>query len=145
MGVTKKIAMLQAILLATVLAIALLASGAPGRDPSRKIPCKTAEIAAMCYWTHGRLGTYNGNPTYRIWKIGTHRILGVRSGPSAMRDANDSMNPEFPANVDQAYKEPFDWIFADFEVCPLEPEHAGWMQHVCIESAKNIFVKHVKD
>jgi len=58
-----------------------------------------------------------------------------------MRDANDSLNPEFPANVERAFKTPFGRIFADFEVCPLEPEEAGVMQRVCIESAKNIFVE----
>jgi hypothetical protein len=31
-------------------------------------------------------------------------------------------------------------IFADFEICPLEPEVAGTMQPACIESAKNIVV-----
>ncbi|MBZ5697121.1 MAG: hypothetical protein LAN18_01090 [Acidobacteriia bacterium] len=141
MGVTKKIAMLQAILLATVLAIALLASGAPGRDPSRKIPCKTAEIAAKCYWTHGRLSVYNGTPSWRLWKIGTHHILGIHSGSGAERiDPLDNEHPEFPANLERAFKTPYDWIFAAFEVCPLEPEKAGVMQRVCIESAKNIVV-----
>jgi len=32
-------------------------------------------------------------------------------------------------------------IFADFEVCPLEPEKLGTMQAACIESAKNIVVE----
>jgi hypothetical protein len=35
-----------------------------------------------------------------------------------------------------------DSTWADFEVCPLEPERKGWMQAVCIESAKNIFLDH---
>jgi hypothetical protein len=32
-------------------------------------------------------------------------------------------------------------VFADFEVCPLEPEQKGWMQPVCVESAKKIFIE----
>jgi hypothetical protein len=32
-------------------------------------------------------------------------------------------------------------IFADFEVCPFEPEKEGSMQPACIESAKNIVVE----
>jgi len=32
-------------------------------------------------------------------------------------------------------------IFANFEVCPLEPEKPGAMQAACIESAKNIVVE----
>src|SRR3990172_3750180 len=51
----------------------------------RKIPCKTPEIAPMCYWARGRLAVYNGNPGWRIWKIGTKRILGVYSGPDSER------------------------------------------------------------
>lgn len=108
----------------------------------------------MCYWAHGRLSAYNGDPTYRIWKIGTRRILGVYNGPSHFppRIASfdeDVFNPEFPAILHRAYKLAYErskwgWppdVFADFEVCPLESGKEGWMQGVCIESAKNIFVQ----
>lgn len=37
-----------------------------------------------------------------------------------------------------------DPVFADFEVCPLEPEHKGEMRAVCVESAKNIFVQRLE-
>jgi hypothetical protein len=30
-----------------------------------------------CFWVRGRLSAANGNPTFRIWPIGTHRMLGV--------------------------------------------------------------------
>jgi hypothetical protein len=52
--------------------IAALAPGAvaaqalPQAAPKRKIPCKTTENAAFCYWTHGRLNFANGAPSYRI-------------------------------------------------------------------------------
>jgi len=124
----------------------------------RKIPCKTPENAAMCYWTHGRLSVYNGNPPFRIWKVGTHRLLGVFNGPSHFppRTTDDDIfNPEFPAELDRAYEADnrrhkkatgMMWaipppVFAEFEICPLEPEHKGWMQDICIESAKNIFIE----
>jgi len=96
----------------------------------------------MCYWTHGRLNFANGDPAYRIWKIGTKRILGVYSGPSRFppRTDADSELPEFPPNVDEVFRPPNNWIFADFEICPLEPERKGEMLAVCIESAKNIVV-----
>jgi hypothetical protein len=32
-------------------------------------------------------------------------------------------------------------IYADFEVCPLEPEKPGVMQAACIESAKDIDIE----
>jgi hypothetical protein len=75
-------------------------------------------------------------------KIGTKRILGIYSGPSVWppEDQRDQDNPEFPANVERAFDRLSNKIFADFEICPLEPERPGWMQHACIESAANIFV-----
>ena len=108
----------------------------------RTIPCKTAENANSCYWTHGRLGMYNGTPAYRLWKIGTDRLLGIYSGPSADRWGLDNEAPEFPVNVQRAL-DAGQWnrIYADFEVCPLEKEKPTVMQAACIESAKNLVVK----
>ncbi len=145
------------------------AGGAASREPAkpsatvsvnaggRKIPCKTPENASLCYWTRGRLGIYNGNPSDRIWKIGTRRILGVFNGPSHFppRNDDDFESPELPANLERAYKIDYQrWkrskedmpyafpvIFADFEVCPLEQEKKGEMQAVCVESAKSISVQ----
>lgn len=121
---------------------------------SRKIPCKTPENASLCYWTHGRLRVYNGNPSDRIWRIGTRRLLGVFNGPSHFppHSIADDENPELPAKLKTAYDRDYRlWkqsnsemgyefpdIFANFEVCPLEPEKKGQMQAVCIESATNI-------
>jgi hypothetical protein len=115
---------------------------APQTAAKRKIPCKTPENVALCYWAHGRLSAYNGNPTLRLWKIGTHRILGIYSGPDAeKRDELDNEHPEIPANVRRVFKPFSNQVFADFEICPLEPERLGEMQAVCIESAKNIFAE----
>ena len=125
---------------------------------SRKIPCKIPENASSCYWSHGRLSIYEGGgPAYRIWKIGTHRMLGVFSGPSRYPPVNDDdiFNPELPRELDRAYEADNQrhrketgimWtvppaVFADFEVCPLRPEREAQMQPVCVEGAKNIFVK----
>lgn len=112
--------------------------------PKRKTPCKTPENAASCYWTHGRLSIYNGNPSLRVWKIGTKHLLGIYSGPSTFppRTSEDSESPELPAaleRLDGALEDGV--IFADFEVCPLRSEHPHQMQPACIESAKNIVVQ----
>jgi len=120
--------------------------GAAKDAPKRRIPCKTPANANSCYWTRGRLRESNGTPSYRLWKIGTHRLLGIYSGPSIDRFGLDSEGPEFPPNVDRAFGQsnmsnPYDiTIYADFEVCPLEQETPGAMQAACIESAKNIVV-----
>jgi hypothetical protein len=110
---------------------------------TRAIPCKTPEIAASCYWTHGRLVWAEGTPSFRLWKIGTKRVLGIYSGPSVDPRGLDSERPELPANVAGLFSDFEDYIrvFADFEVCPLEPEKAGEMQAACIESARHIVVR----
>jgi len=88
----------------------------------------------------------NGNPSYRLWKIGTHRVLGIYSGPSVDRYGLDNEGPELPSNVERKLWATKDHhqandIFGDFEVCPLEPEKPGVMQAACIESAKNIVIE----
>jgi hypothetical protein len=125
---------------------AVAAQALPQATAQRKIPCKKPEIAASCYWTHGRLNFANGAPSYRIWKIGTKRILGVYSGPSRYppRTDKDSELPEFPAEIDKVFRPPNNTVYADFEICPLEPERKGEMQAVCIESAKNVVVEGLK-
>jgi len=136
------------------------ASGSTQQPPGRKIPCKTDENASMCYWTRGRLGFYIDDPSYRIWKVGTTRILGVYSGPRVMSGSaeviiRDGENPEFPANLDRVFTAEYKHnvalkiappyligpVFGEFELCPLEPEHKGWMQAACIESAKDMFAE----
>ncbi len=130
---------------------------APSSRSASKIPCKTPENAALCYWTHGRLSIWEGTPPFRLWKIGTRRILAVINGPSRYppRTDDEIENPKFPTELDRAYEADnrrhkratgIMWaipppVFADFEICPLEPEHKGWMQDICIESAKNIVIE----
>jgi len=121
---------------------AVAAQAIPQKTAVRKIPCKTPENAASCYWTRGRLNFYNGAPSYRVWKIGTKRILGVYSGPGSYpphRDA-DSELTEFPQEIDKVFRPPNNTVYANFEICPLEPEGKGEMQAVCVESARNIVV-----
>ena|SRR6266849_5087075 len=132
--------MLRTLLLLAVLLSSGTSKGAGGRDQKREIPCKTPENAASCYWTHGRLGFGNGTPAFRLWKIGTKRILGIYSGPSVDRYGLDNENPELPYDLSKKYDPLKGRVFADFEVCPLEQEKHGAMQAVCIESAKNIVV-----
>jgi hypothetical protein len=134
----------------TLLLLFVLLFMASGRTETgsskRKIPCKTPAIAATCYWTHGRLGFTNGTPALRLWKIGTHRLLGIYSGPLTCNPTacdlyGDNENPELPLNIQQLLKNFDRRIFADFEVCPLIPEKPSSMQGACIESAKNIVVE----
>lgn len=87
---------------------------------------------------HGRLQFYNGTPAFRLWKVGTARLLGIYSGPGSEKiNALDNEKPELPAEL-RNYEPLRERVYADFEVCPLEPEKKGKMQAACIESARNI-------
>ena len=123
----------------------------------RKIPCKTPENASQCYWTHGRLSYYSVNFTWSLWKVGTHRRLKIcdESTFVSRQGTGDCVDPEFPANLQKIYDiDRRRWkreggqgeyvppdVFADFEICPLDPEQAGVRQYACVESAKITFVE----
>ena len=133
---------MRRITMSLLMAVLLLGVGTAKTIPARKIACKTPANAASCYWTRGRFTYYNGTPAFRLWKVGTHRLLGIYSGPSVDRYGEDNESPELPSNVDIDPLHLFDHqIFAEFEVCPLEAERPGAMQAACIEAAKNVFVK----
>ena len=113
----------------------------PANQAARAIPCKTTENAMSCYWTHGRFSYYNGTPTFRLWKVGTHRLLGLWSGPSGDRETADPDALELPAELSK-YR--FEMLkgrtFGDWEVCPLEPQKAGHMQSACVEAVRNVVI-----
>jgi hypothetical protein len=132
--------LILSVLIATFLTCWLL--GAAQAVPKRTITCKTPANAAPCYWTRGRLSFYSGTPAFRLWKVGTHRLLGIYSGPSVDRDGEDNEHPEFPPNIEIDPIHLFEHqIFAEFEICPLEQGRPRAMQPACVESAKNVFVE----
>jgi hypothetical protein len=97
-----------------------------------KASCKgNNEVVADCFEFHGRLACYNGNPSVRIWRIGSRRILGVEPDE----------RPIIPDNIAK-YVDFGNYIYADFLVCPFETERSGWMQRVCIETASNVVIEH---
>lgn len=96
-------------------------------DDSVNPPCKTDKrVVAACFKVHGRLSNWNGNPTRRIWIIGTKRMLGIREDTSLPK-ALERAKPDFD-----------DVSTGDFEVCPFTRERKGWMQIVCVASVSNI-------
>jgi hypothetical protein len=120
----------------------------PALAEKRDYPCKIPEIAATCYTTRGRLLQAEGTPSVRLWKIGTHRTLGVYSSEQRYKDerggkpqAEDSEAPELPANVNLGKFGDFISVYGDFEVCPLTASIPGHMQPVCIESATHLVYK----
>jgi len=82
------------------------------------------DLTGACFAIHGRLSTWNGAPTYRIWRIGSRRILGV---------SNDLLPESVAANMGWDVE-----AYGDFLVCPFSRERPGSMQQVCVESAGNL-------
>jgi len=103
--------------------------------PAIASTCETNyRIVDECYETRGRMQAANGNPSVRIWKVGTKRVLGVR---------NENLE-----NLPTKVKEVFSFgvfVFADYKVCPLTKEKPGHMQMVCIESMKNIRIEDYRE
>jgi len=80
---------------------------------------------------HGRLTYCNGNPSSRIWIVGTKRLLGVG-------ESSDEV-----AYMPKEMRDLMSWereVFADFIVEPLTPYKPGVMQMVRVVSASKIVV-----
>ena len=80
---------------------------------------------------HGRLALSGGNPGFRIWVIGTNRILGVEEAPEE--------KPCMPRQL-QELAASDNLIFADFTVVSVTRDEPGVMRMVRIVSARNIVV-----
>jgi len=88
-------------------------------------PNPTAAAIGVAFRVHGRLWIQpNGTPNWRIWVVGSKRILGVPE------------NAHIPIGLRQSL--PLDhFLFADFVVKPLTIDEPGVMRMVEIESAEN--------
>jgi hypothetical protein len=88
-------------------------------------PCKgNPNLAGKCVVMRGRLRAYNGNPTFRIWPIGTKRLLGVTG-------ERPGEEPVMPSGLGVTFDHD---LVANSEICPFTREEPGVMQRVCIES-----------
>lgn len=115
-----------------VLALAWCAEVA-AKGPIDMAPgCKAnPALAGSCFVVRGRLSAYNGTPTFRIWPIGTHRLLGIvpsedpRSLPAELRGV---------AGFDHD-------VFGTFTVCPFTQRRPGVMQFGCVEAVRKVRVR----
>jgi hypothetical protein len=82
-----------------------------------------------CFTVHGRLRAYNGNPTFRIWRIGTNRLIGVTG-------AKPGDDPIMPENLACGF---LCDVVADFKLCPFSESKPGVMQRTCVEAVNNKF------
>lgn len=84
---------------------------------------------AACFQVHGRLSNWNGNPTRRIWIIGTKRMLGLREGT------------ELPVALQKSLSDFDHEVYGDFEFCPFTPAKSGVMQVGCLAKVSNYQIK----
>ena len=82
---------------------------------------------------HGRLALWNGAPAFRIWPIGTKRVLGV-NGPDNDPDAASPI----PDAVARLRTTDMTQVYGDYRVCPFSLGKPGHMQFVCIDGASNL-------
>ena len=111
---------------------ALLAFAPPGTAVGEDYaPCAESNlIVEACWNVRGRVAPYNGNPTVRIWPVGSNRMLGVR----------DAEPPLLPPALGKMLS--WDaYVYADLKVCPLTNARKGRMQIVCIAGARNAVVR----
>jgi len=113
---------------------ALLASSVQQPTSANPVrPChQNPELVGSCYTVRGRLGVYNGSMIFRIWVVGTDRILGVTE--------RRSLFCRLPSYLEDAVR-PDSNVLADFVVCPLTADKPGWMREVCVDTAYNIAVR----
>jgi hypothetical protein len=77
----------------------------------------------------GRMSAWNGAPTFRIWPVGTHRLLGLRNICAEGLDLGD-LTPYSGTE-----------LWADFTVSAVTPQKPGVMQFVCIQSIARPFMR----
>jgi hypothetical protein len=95
--------------------------------------CLFATSAALagaggCRNVHGRLTLANGNPSVRIWVIGTQRVLGVVQRDESFGDLPSNIRRLWAAHGDDAMWSSY--LYGDFTVCPVTRSEPGRMQLV---------------
>lgn len=115
-------------------AVMLFASSSSAAVGNPAAACKDSpKIVGECFMVHGRLSAWNGTPTFRIWRVGTKRILGVVG-------ADGGPEGGMPLSIEElvlpdAFK--ID-VYGDYQVCPLTTLRPGRMQIVCIKDASHL-------
>jgi len=82
---------------------------------------------------HGRLTWGNGTPCFRIWIVGTHRLLGVPGGDLELASMPRAMESIFSNNTTAI-------VYADFKVTPLTSYKEGSLQMVRVDAATNLVI-----
>jgi hypothetical protein len=128
--------MIRTRLLALGAALLAIPAVAPAAVFPRSAP------TGQCRTVHGRMALYNGTFSFRIWVIGTRRILRI------VDDNGNNFNEldKLPASLSRSL-EPYrddlfrPRLFTDYRVCAFTKSESGVMQSVTLVDAKNIRVE----
>jgi hypothetical protein len=91
-------------------------------------------LSGPCFMIRGRLSLSNGNPSVRIWVVGTSRILGVSEGRFPPEDYSGLPQQLGSLKWDINY-------FGDYTVCPFESDTPGVMRLVCVDSVEHLILR----
>ena len=95
---------------------------------------KSAAVVGACFTVHGRRSVANGTPSFRIWPVGTRRIIGV---VAANGDAEAAVLP--PAVESRVvHGDQPRAVIGVYTLCPLSPRRPGRMQFACMAGARNL-------
>jgi hypothetical protein len=120
--------------LVLALAASIAATAALAESECRPGP----RIVGDCFWLHGRLDAWNGNPTFRIWRVGGKRILGLDSAG----DPGSDPRPPAVINAMSGGADAFSTsVWGDYRVCPFTRVRPGRMQFVCIAKADHLVAR----
>jgi len=95
------------------------------------------QAAESCRTIHGRAHLYSGDGQLRIWQVGTHheyepdasswdRVEAWLEAGVQAQEAKKNSGASAAALV---------YLFADFEICPIEPLKEGAVQRAEVKSA----------
>ncbi len=101
-------------------------------------PGDPSNAPGQCFWVHGRLFAANGAPTFRILRVGTRRILGVKAGEGADATIDDLPEPVRALVSPDAFQVDVD---GDYRVCPLTRDRPGRMRFVRIDQALHLIAR----
>jgi hypothetical protein len=114
---------------AVLLPLATLAQDANCRLSARRV--------GACFTVHGRLYFAVTSPEIRIWRAGTHRVLGILAPDGSDQGVlSEAMLERLWGARDRPGQ-----IWGDYEVCPLTPDQPGKMQMACVADATKLFVE----
>jgi hypothetical protein len=131
----KGVKLIRLVSIFVLMGLACIADVRAEQEPCVKSCREHPMLSGPCFRIKGRMSLYNGTPTFRIWPIGTKRILGVSEG----RFRLDGYE-----NLPKDLKNQMSWdneMFGDLLVCPFTNDRPGVMRLICVESAENVSIK----